>query len=39
MTPAAGVTLDADVMKAIDVALDGVVESDPAKTQSPESRP
>ena len=32
---AAGVTLDADVLAAIDEALDGVVERDPAKTQSP----
>jgi hypothetical protein len=33
------VTLDADLLKAIDDALDGVVERDPAKTQSPAQRP
>ncbi len=32
---AAGVTLDADALKAIDEALDGVIERDAAKTQSP----
>jgi aryl-alcohol dehydrogenase-like predicted oxidoreductase len=35
---ASGVTLDADLRKAIDEALDPVVERDPAKTQSPTSR-
>ena len=32
---AAGVRLDADAMKRIDEALDGVVQRDPAKTRSP----
>ena len=32
---AAGVTLDADVLKAIDDVVGDVVEKDPAKTQSP----
>ena len=32
---AAGVTLDADVLKAIDDAVGDVVERDPAKTRSP----
>ncbi|GGC83070.1 aldo/keto reductase [Tersicoccus solisilvae] len=36
---AAGVKLDKDAMKAIDKALSGVVETDPAKTVSPEHRP
>lgn len=36
---AAGVKLGADVMKAIDQALEGVIESDPAKTVSPAGRP
>ena len=36
---AAGVTLDADLLKAIDDALDPVVERDPAKTESPANRP
>jgi aryl-alcohol dehydrogenase-like predicted oxidoreductase len=36
---ASGVKLDADLMKAIDEALDTVVERDPAKTESPSSRP
>ncbi|MCY1142094.1 aldo/keto reductase family protein [Actinoplanes sp. Pm04-4] len=36
---ASGKKLDADVMKAIDAALDGVAERDPAKTQSPARRP
>jgi len=36
---AAGVKLDADLLKAIDEILDGVVERDPAKTQSPARRP
>jgi aryl-alcohol dehydrogenase-like predicted oxidoreductase len=36
---ASGVRLDADLMKAIDAALESVVERDPAKTQSPARRP
>ncbi|MBU2670691.1 aldo/keto reductase family protein [Actinoplanes bogorensis] len=36
---ASGKKLDADLMKAIDAALDPVVERDPAKTQSPPRRP
>jgi len=36
---AAGVKLDADLLKAIDEVLDPVVERDPAKTQSPPTRP
>ena len=36
---ASGVTLDADTMKAIDEAIDSVVERDPGKTQSPANRP
>jgi aryl-alcohol dehydrogenase-like predicted oxidoreductase len=36
---ASGVKLDADVLKAIDEVVDGVVERDPAQTQSPASRP
>ncbi len=36
---AAGVKLDADVLKAIDVALDPVIERDPARTESPAKRP
>ena len=32
---AAGVTLDADVLKAIDDAVGDVVQRDPAKTRSP----
>ena len=35
---AAGVTLDAEALKRIDEALDGVVTSDPAKTKSPATR-
>ena len=35
---AAGVTLDADLLKAIDDVLDGLVERDPAKTTSPPRR-
>jgi aryl-alcohol dehydrogenase-like predicted oxidoreductase len=35
---AVGVTLEADVLKAIDDALDDVVERDPSKTKSPERR-
>ena len=36
---ASGVKLDADLLKAIDEALDPIVERDPAKTVSPPSRP
>jgi aryl-alcohol dehydrogenase-like predicted oxidoreductase len=36
---ASGVRLEADLMKAIDAALDPVVERDPAKTVSPAKRP
>ena len=36
---AAGVTLDAELLKAIDEILDPVVERDPAKTESPATRP
>src|SRR3954454_17999272 len=36
---ASGVRLDADLVKAIDAALDPVVERDPAKTVSPAKRP
>jgi aryl-alcohol dehydrogenase-like predicted oxidoreductase len=36
---AAGVRLDADLMKAIDAVLDPVAERDPAKTASPPRRP
>ncbi|MEU6779145.1 aldo/keto reductase family protein [Nonomuraea angiospora] len=36
---AAGVKLEADVLKRIDDVLDPVVERDPAKTQSPRTRP
>ena len=36
---ASGVKLGADVMKAIDIALAGVIEIDPAKTVSPAGRP
>ena len=32
---AAGVKLDADLLKAIDEAVDPIVERDPAKTRSP----
>ena len=35
---AAGVRLDADTLKAIDEALDPVVERDPARTESPARR-
>ena len=35
---AAGVTLDAATLKAIDEIIDPVVERDPAKTQSPQRR-
>ena len=36
---AAGVKLDADVLAAIDVALAGVITTDPALTESPNPRP
>ncbi|MBB5961739.1 aldo/keto reductase family protein [Planomonospora venezuelensis] len=36
---AAGVKLDAEVMKRIDAVLDPIVERDPAKTVSPAKRP
>ena len=36
---ASGVKLGADVLQAIDAALAGVIERDPAKTVSPEKRP
>jgi aryl-alcohol dehydrogenase-like predicted oxidoreductase len=36
---AAGVKLGADLLKAVDVALDPVVERDPARTESPSRRP
>jgi aryl-alcohol dehydrogenase-like predicted oxidoreductase len=36
---ASGVRLDADLMKAIDTALDPVAERDPSKTVSPPRRP
>jgi aryl-alcohol dehydrogenase-like predicted oxidoreductase len=36
---ASGVRLEADLMKAVDAALDPVVERDPAKTVSPAKRP
>jgi aryl-alcohol dehydrogenase-like predicted oxidoreductase len=36
---AAGVRLDADLLKAIDDVLDPLVERDPAKTESPATRP
>ena len=36
---AAGVVLDADTLKAIDKVLDGVIISDPRKTESPKTRP
>jgi aryl-alcohol dehydrogenase-like predicted oxidoreductase len=36
---AAGVRLDADLLKAIDDVLDPQVERDPAKTESPATRP
>jgi aryl-alcohol dehydrogenase-like predicted oxidoreductase len=35
---AAGVTLEADLLARIDEVLDGVVESDPARTTSPQRR-
>ncbi|MDA2969346.1 MAG: aldo/keto reductase family protein [Actinomycetota bacterium] len=36
---AAGVVLDADTLKAIDKVLDGVIISDPRRTESPKTRP
>jgi aryl-alcohol dehydrogenase-like predicted oxidoreductase len=36
---AAGVTLDKDIMAAIDAALEGVILTDPALTVSPRARP
>jgi aryl-alcohol dehydrogenase-like predicted oxidoreductase len=36
---AAGVRLEADLLKAIDEVLEGVVERDPSRTASPEKRP
>ena len=36
---ASGVALDDDTLKAIDKVLDGVVISDPRKTESPKTRP
>jgi aryl-alcohol dehydrogenase-like predicted oxidoreductase len=36
---AAGVRLDDDLMKKVDDVLEGVVVSDPGKTQSPAQRP
>jgi aryl-alcohol dehydrogenase-like predicted oxidoreductase len=36
---AADVRLDADLLKAIDEAIDPIVERDPARTESPSERP
>jgi hypothetical protein len=36
---AAGVKLEPSVMKAIDDAIGGLAERDPAKNKSPEKRP
>jgi aryl-alcohol dehydrogenase-like predicted oxidoreductase len=36
---AVGVTLDGDLMKAIDAVVDPIAERDAAKTQSPSRRP
>ena len=36
---AVGVKLEADVLKRIDEVLDGVIERDPARTESPRRRP
>jgi len=36
---ASGVTLEADLLKAIDEVLDPIVERDPGRTQSPATRP
>jgi Predicted oxidoreductases (related to aryl-alcohol dehydrogenases) len=35
----AGVVLDADTLKAIDKLLDGIIVTDPRKTESPKTRP
>ena len=36
---AAGTKLDADLLAKIDEVLEGVVTTDPAKTESPKQRP
>jgi aryl-alcohol dehydrogenase-like predicted oxidoreductase len=36
---AAGIVLDAETLKAIDKVLDGIIISDPRKTESPNTRP
>jgi aryl-alcohol dehydrogenase-like predicted oxidoreductase len=36
---ASGVTLDVELLKKIDIVLDGVVTTDPAETRSPAQRP
>jgi len=36
---ASGIVLDADTLKAIDKVLDGIIISDPRKTESPKTRP
>ena len=36
---AAGIVLEADTLKAIDKVLDGIIISDPRKTESPSTRP
>ena len=36
---AANVKLDSDVMKAIDKTLEGLIITDPRKTESPATRP
>jgi aryl-alcohol dehydrogenase-like predicted oxidoreductase len=36
---ASGIVLDADTLKAIDKVLDGIIISDPRKTESPSTRP
>jgi len=36
---ASGIVLDADTLKAIDKVLDGIIISDPRKTESPNTRP
>jgi aryl-alcohol dehydrogenase-like predicted oxidoreductase len=36
---AAGIVLDADTLNAIDKVLDGIIISDPRKTESPNTRP
>ncbi len=35
----AGLVLDTDTLKAIDKVLDGIVVTDPRKTESPKTRP